>query len=72
MTTTTANEPLVLGPMLRYVDETSATVWVRTADAVTVTVERAGRVWSARTFAVHGAHYALVVLDGLTPGSDDA
>ena len=72
MTSTSANDPLVLGPMLRYVDETSATVWVRTADAVTVTVERAGRSWSAPTFAVHGSHFALVVLDGLTPGSDDA
>ena len=60
------------GPMLRYVDETSATVWVRTADAARVTVERAGRSWSAPTFAVHGSHYALVVLDGLQPGSDDA
>ena len=72
MTSTSANDPLVLGPMLRYVDETSATVWVRTADAVTVTVERAGRSWSAPTFAVHGSHFALVLLDGLTPGSDDA
>ncbi|GAA4397486.1 alkaline phosphatase D family protein [Fodinibacter luteus] len=65
-------DPLVLGPMLRHVDETSATVWVRTADAATVTVERAGRAWSAPTFAVHGFHFALVVLDGLLPGSDDA
>ena len=72
MISTTANDPLVLGPMLRHVDETSATVWVRTADAVTVTVERAGRSWSAPTFAVHGSHFALVLLDGLTPGSDDA
>jgi hypothetical protein len=72
MTTTAPDEMLVLGPMLRYVDETSATVWVRTADAARVTVERAGHSWSAPTFAVHGSHYALVVLDGLQPGSDDA
>ena len=65
------DEPLVLGPMLRYVDETSATVWARTASAARVTVERAGRTWSAPTVAVHGSHYALVVLDGLLPGSDD-
>ena len=25
--------PLVLGPLLRYVDDTSATIWVETADA---------------------------------------
>ena len=66
------SEPLVLGPMLRYVDETSATVWVRTRDAVRVTVTRAGRRWSAPTFAFHGDHFALVVCDGLEPGSDDA
>lgn len=72
MTPSLPKDPLVLGPMLRYVDETSATVWVRTADAVTVTIERAGRSWSAPTFAVHGSHFALVVLDGLAPGSDDA
>ena len=72
MTTTAMDGPLVLGPMLRYVDETSATVWVRTARAARVTVERAGRSWSAPTFSVHGSHYALVVLDGLLPGSDDA
>jgi hypothetical protein len=63
--------PLVLGPLLRYVDETSATVWVRTAEAARVQVERAGRTWSAPTFGVHGSHYALVVCDGLTPGTDE-
>ncbi|MGL4745900.1 MAG: alkaline phosphatase D family protein, partial [Dermatophilaceae bacterium] len=61
---------LVLGPLLRYVDDTSATVWVRTADAARVTVARAGRTWSAPTFRVHGFHYALVVCDGLEPGTD--
>ncbi len=66
------SEPLVLGPVLRYVDGTSATVWVRTRDAVEVTVTRAGRSWTARTFGVHGDHHALVVCDGLEPGSDDA
>ncbi|WP_377644764.1 alkaline phosphatase D family protein [Oryzobacter terrae] len=66
------DDALVLGPLLRHVDETSATVWVRTAAAATVTVERAGRAWSAPTFSVHGSHYALVVLDGLVPGSQDA
>jgi len=71
MTNPAVDEPLVLGPMLRYVDETSATVWVRTADTARVTVERAGRSWSAPTVAVHGGHYALVVLDALVPGSDD-
>jgi PhoD-like phosphatase len=71
MTNPAVDEPLILGPMLRYVDETSATVWVRTAASARVTVERAGRSWSAATVAVHGSHYALVVLDGLLPGTDD-
>lgn len=69
---TAPDDLLVLGPVLRHVDDASATVWVRTARAATVTVERAGRTWSTPTFGVHGAHYALVVLDGLEPGSDDA
>ncbi|HET9761324.1 MAG TPA: hypothetical protein VFP51_16330 [Nocardioidaceae bacterium] len=61
--------PLVLGPLVRYVDETSASVWVETRDAGRVTVRVEGRSWQARTFRVHGHHYALVVVDGLAPGS---
>ncbi|WP_392544343.1 alkaline phosphatase D family protein [Oryzobacter telluris] len=72
MTRPAPTDALVLGPVLRYVDETSATVWVRTAAPATVAVERAGRTWSAPTFTVHGSHYALVVLEDLRPGTDDA
>jgi PhoD-like phosphatase len=60
---------LVLGPLVRYVDETSASVWVETRDAAHVTVRVDAASWSARTFRVHGHHYALVVVDGLAPGS---
>ena len=60
---------LVLGPLMRYVDETSASIWVETHNAARVTVRAAGRHWAARTFAVHGHHYALVELDGLEPGT---
>ena len=63
------DSPLVLGPLVRYVDETSASVWVETRDAARVTVRVDGSSWSARTFRVHGHHYALVVVDGLAPGS---
>ncbi len=69
---------LVLGPMLRHVDATSAAIWVETADAATVSVHLDGaaegheRVWRARTFAVHGHHYALVELTGLRPGEQAA
>ena len=38
-----SRSPLVLGPMLRYIGETDATVWVETAEAGVVTVEADGR-----------------------------
>ncbi|MEJ7825532.1 MAG: alkaline phosphatase D family protein [Solirubrobacteraceae bacterium] len=56
---------LVLGPLLRYVSDTEATIWVETDAACEVSV--LAKV--ASTFAVAGHHYALVVLDGLAPGS---
>lgn len=61
--------PLVLGPLLRHVDETSASVWVQTAASATVTVGTDDGTWSARTFACEGFHFALVLVDGLAPGS---
>ena len=51
---------LLLGPMLRYVSETEATVWVETDGPCEVEV--LGR--RDRTFCVDGHHYALVCLDG--------
>ncbi|MET1034236.1 MAG: alkaline phosphatase D family protein [Arthrobacter sp.] len=66
---TTSGSPLVLGPMLRYVDETSASIWVETRDAGTVVVRAGGDSWSARTFGAHGHHYALVEASGLEPGT---
>jgi phosphodiesterase/alkaline phosphatase D-like protein len=56
---------LVLGPLLRYVDETSAAVWVETDEPCEVTVLDA----VTRTFTVHGHHYALAEIEGLTPSS---
>jgi hypothetical protein len=61
--------PLVLGPLVRYVDETSTSVWVETRDAARVTVRTDDRSWEARTFGVHGHHYALVEIDDLEPGT---
>ena len=63
------DSPLTLGPLLRYVGETSATVWVQTAHQARVTVRAFDRSWEAPTFSAHGHHYALVVLDGLEPGA---
>jgi hypothetical protein len=56
---------LVLGPLLRHVDPTRATVWVETDAPATVTVLGC----STRAFTIHRRHYALVVIEGLRPGS---
>lgn len=64
----TGTGELVVGPLLRHVDETSATLWVEVDRTATVSVEADGRRWSAPTFAVHGHHYAVVAVDGLGPG----
>ncbi|MGD9754567.1 MAG: alkaline phosphatase family protein [Acidimicrobiia bacterium] len=55
---------LLLGPMLRHVAATTATVWVETDEPCEVCV--LGH--RARTFTVWGHHYALVVIEGLRPG----
>ena len=56
---------LVLGPLLRYASDTEATIWVETDAPCDVDV--LGR--TTRTFTIAGHHYALVILDGLDPGS---
>jgi PhoD-like phosphatase len=56
---------LLLGPMLRYISTTEATVWVQTSEACEV--EILGR--RTPTFCAGGRHYALVVLTDLEPGS---
>ncbi len=56
---------LRLGPALRYVGETEATIWVETDEPCQV--EILGR--TARTWHVEGHHYALVYIDGLEPGT---
>jgi hypothetical protein len=52
---------LVLGPLLRYVGETDATVWVETDAPCEVEVLGC----SSRTFRVGDHHYALVHVTGL-------
>ena len=56
---------LLLGPMLRYVGETEATVWVETDAPCDVEVNDA----HSPTFQVEGHHFALVELTGFEPGS---
>ncbi|GAB7190402.1 alkaline phosphatase D family protein [Kineococcus sp. NUM-3379] len=79
MAPATENAPvLLLGPLLRYVDDSRASVWVETDRPCEVEVlvgpdpgAPGGRVVRAvaRTFSVHGHHYALVVARGLPRGA---
>jgi hypothetical protein len=67
-------DDLVLGPLLRHVDSSCATVWVETARACRVAVTATApdgteHRATAPTFAVHGHHYAVVGLEGLPPGT---
>jgi hypothetical protein len=56
---------LVLGPLLRHVSRTQATIWVETSEACEV--EILGR--REQTFRVEGHHYALVCIEDLEPAS---
>jgi hypothetical protein len=57
---------LLLGPVLRYADRTTACVWVETSAPGQVTVHGT----SSRTFEVEGHHYGYVVVSDLEPGTD--
>ena len=56
---------LVLGPLLRYVGETEAVIWVETDSECEVEVLGARE----RTFCVCDHHYALVCCGDLEPGT---
>ena len=57
---------LVLGPILRFVDDSRATVWVETDRPCTVTVDTAvGVSASEETWGVGGHHFALVIVRDL-------
>jgi hypothetical protein len=57
---------LLLGPIVRYVDSTSATIWVETDQSTVVSI--LGR--RVESFCVERHHYGLVVIDDLEPGTD--
>ncbi|MEU7849129.1 alkaline phosphatase D family protein [Micromonospora parva] len=62
---------LLIGPLLRRVVDTRATIWVETAAPAVVTVRTAdGATGTAPTFSAYDHHYALVVVQGLTPDSE--
>jgi hypothetical protein len=56
---------LVIGPLLRYVGETCAVIWVETSGPCEVTVMGC----TEPTFHVEGHHYALVRIEDLEPGT---
>ncbi|MFI8202433.1 alkaline phosphatase D family protein [Streptomyces sp. NPDC085937] len=61
---------LRLGPLLRYVDGSSASVWAETDGPGTVEVRCPdGSGGTSGTFQVAGHHYALVRVTGLAPGT---
>ncbi|MEU5885439.1 alkaline phosphatase D family protein [Streptomyces sp. NPDC047461] len=61
---------LRLGPLLRYADGSSATVWVEASRPCAAEVRCAdGAGGETRTFQISGHHYALVPVTGLTPGT---
>ncbi|WP_213934269.1 alkaline phosphatase D family protein [Rhodococcus sp. B50] len=57
---------LVLGPVLRHIGDTDATIWVETSEPCTVEVLGS----SERTWTVAGHHYALIVVRGLEARSE--
>ena len=71
----TGRQPrLLLGPLLRFVDERRATMWFETDRrcrvAVTVDGPGGGGRHEAGTWSVHDHHYALVRIEDLTPNTD--
>lgn len=56
---------LLLGPLLRHVGASDATVWVETDGPCEVEILGSRE----RTWTIAGHHYALVVVEGLAPGS---
>jgi hypothetical protein len=62
---TTRQADVVVGPLLRWVGESAATVWVEADSACEVEILGA----RARTFAVGGHHYALVEVTDLPQGT---
>ncbi len=56
---------LLIGPMLRYVSDSEATIWLEADEACVVEV--LGH--RSETFQVDGRHYAIVAITGLEPDS---
>ena len=70
MTASARTPELVLGPLLRYVDSTDATVWVEVSAPCEVTIRAGDEVATERTWGVHGHHFAVLHLCHLREGEE--
>ncbi|RAJ70326.1 PhoD-like phosphatase [Streptomyces sp. Amel2xB2] len=63
---------LRLGPLLRYVDEDTATIWIETDGPCEAEVrcDPGSAGGTARTWQIAGHHYALITVVGLEPGTE--
>ncbi|KAA0918777.1 alkaline phosphatase D family protein [Dietzia sp. ANT_WB102] len=59
---------ILVGPMLRYVDSTDATVWVEVSAPCEVTIHAGDEVVTERSWGVHGHHFAVLHLRHLPEG----
>lgn len=64
----TPTPEILVGPMLRYVDSTDATVWVEVSAPCEVTIRAGDEVVTERSWGVHGHHFAVLHLCRLTEG----
>ena len=69
MGNTRGRPELEVGPLLRFVDESRATIWVETDRRCRVEVHTGDGVHGANTWSVHGHHYSLVRIEDLTPNT---
>jgi hypothetical protein len=58
----------VLGPVLRHLEPSDATIWIETDSPCVAEVRAGGAFGRSRTFRVGAHHYALVHVTGLAPG----
>ncbi len=58
---------LRLGPLLRHVGPSDATVWVETDGPAEVSVQAGSTLVAEQTWTVADHHYALLTVDGLEP-----
>ena len=61
---------ILVGPMLRYVDGTDATVWVEVSAPCRVTIRAGSDEFSERSWGVHGHHFAVLHLRDLAEGTE--